>query len=143
MRGYKRRAERISVELPVKVYFFDNKEKIRIGDSLAGRIKNFSPLGAGLTVPTIQLNGQHLFYTCQDDPDVVLELEFELNGEDGNIITVHAAPAWFDKDLDSDQKQFDVGLKFMENPRSPEIKALSKEACKDEKRLVALWKMLF
>ncbi len=136
----KRRAKRISVELPVRVYLFDNKGKNRIGDPLAGCIKDFSPLGAALTVDTILLNGKHLFYTCQDNPDIVLELAFEISSGPEEIITVPAVPVWFDRDLDSDKKKFDVGLKFLAHARSSEIKILCKEACNDETMLVSLWK---
>lgn len=136
----KRRAKRISVELPVRVYLFDNKRKTRIGDALAGCIKDFSPLGAALTVDTILLNGKHLFYYCQDNPDIVLELAFEISSGPEEIITVPAVPVWFDRDLDSDKKKFDVGLKFLAPGRSPEIKILCKEACNDETMLVSLWK---
>jgi hypothetical protein len=136
----KRRAKRISVELPVRVYLFDNKGKTRLGDALAGCIKDFSPLGAALTVDTILLNGKHLFYYCQDNPDIVLELAFEISSGPEEIITIPAVPVWFDRDLDSDKKKFDVGLKFLAPARSPEIKILCKEACNDETMLVSLWK---
>ncbi|KPK00683.1 MAG: hypothetical protein AMJ60_00025 [Desulfobacterales bacterium SG8_35] len=143
MTSDKRRAKRISVELPVKVYLFDNKGKMRLGGPLAGCIRDFSPLGAALAVATILLNGKHLFYTCQDNPDIILELAFELSGSPEETIIVPAVPVWFDRDLDSDKKQFDVGLKFLANPRSPEIKILSKQACSDETMLVSLWKKFF
>ena len=90
----KRRAKRISVELPVRVYLFDNKRKTRIGDALAGCIKDFSPLGAALTVDTILLNGKHLFYYCQDNPDIVLELAFEISSGPEETITIPAVPVW-------------------------------------------------
>ena len=138
-----RRAKRISVELPVTVCLFDNRRKIRIGEVLPGRIKDFSPLGAAMTVATIMLDGKHLFYTCSDNPDIVLELSFELSGSQEKIITVSATPVWFDRDLESDKPQFDVGLKFLTSAKSTEIKILSQEACKDEKKLVSLWKRLF
>lgn len=138
-----RRAKRVPVELPVKVYLFDNKGKTRIGDPLAGCIRDFSPLGAALTVATILLNGKHLFYTCQDNPDIVLELAFELSGSPEEDIIVPAVPVWFDRDLGSEKKQFAVGLKFLANARSPEIKILSKKACKDETMLVSLWRKFF
>ena len=143
MNSDKRRAKRISVELPVTVYLFDNKEKTRIGEPLAGCISNFSPIGAALTVATIMLNGKHLFYTCNDNPDFLLELAFELNGSPEIIITVPSIPVWFDRDLASDKKQFAVGLKFLADAKSPEIKILCKEACSDEKMLVSLWKKFF
>ncbi len=73
----------------------------------------------------------------------MLELVFELRDSSEKIITVPATPVWFDRDHDSDIKQFDVGLKFLADTKSPEIKTLSKEACKDEKMLVSLWKKLF
>jgi hypothetical protein len=139
----KRRAKRISVEFPVTVYLFDNKGKIRLGEPLVGRIKNFSPLGAALSVPTIMINGKHLFYTCNDTPDFVLELAFALREGSGKIITVPATPVWFDRDLDSETTHFDVGLKFLADTKSPEIKTLSKEACSDEKMLATLWKKFF
>ena len=139
----KRRAKRIAVELPVKVYLFDNKGKSRIGEPLAGSLKNFSPLGAALTVGSILLKGKHLFYTCQDNPDIVLELEFEITGSADKLITVPASPVWFDKDLDPGKKQFSVGVEFLADTKSAEIKTLCKEACEDEMRLISLWKKLF
>jgi hypothetical protein len=139
----KRRAKRIAVELPVRVYLYDNKGKSRIGEPLAGSMKNFSPLGAALTVGSILLNGKHLFYTCQDNADIVLELEFEITDSSDNLITVSASPVWFDKDLDSGKKQFDVGVEFLADTKSTEIKTLCKEACEDEMSLVSLWKKLF
>ena len=60
--------------------------------------------------------------------------------KDGSPVAV---PVWFDRDHESDIKQFNVGLKFLVNAKSQEIKTLSKEACKDEKRFVALWKKFF
>ena len=143
MTSNKRRIKRIAVELPVTVCLFDGKGKKRVGDPLDGRIKNFSPMGAALNVATIMLQGKHLFYTCQDNPDTILELSFELGSNPGQIITVPAMPVWFDWDIESKEKQFVVGLKFLAETKSPEIKTLSQEACKDEKRLVSLWKKLF
>ena len=139
----KRRVKRIAVELPVKVYFFDNKEKTRIGEPLAGSIKNFSPLGAALTVGAILLNGKHLFYACQDNSDIMLELVFELSDCADQFIAVPAEPVWFDKDLSLGKKEFDVGVKFLADPKSEEIRALCKEACEDEKRRISLWKKFF
>jgi len=139
----KRSVKRIEVELPLKVYLFDKKEETRIGEALAGRTKNFSPLGAALTVGSILLSGKHIIYTCNDNPDIVLTLVFELRSisdSTDKFITVHAAPVWFDKDLDSEKKQFDVGVEFLTDPRSPEIRALCKEACEDEKMRISLWK---
>jgi len=138
-----RLAKRISVELRVKVYLFDNKRKTRIGDPVGGRITNFSPLGAALSVPAIMMGEKHLFYTCNDNPDFVLQLEFELRDSSEKIITVPATPVWFDRDHEPDIKQFNVGLKFLADSKSPEIQTLSKEACKDEKMLVSIWKKLF
>ncbi len=143
MTSKKRRAKRISVEFPVTVCLFDNKGKTRIGDPVVGSVKNFSPLGAALTISTIMLNRKHLFYTCNDNPDIILELEFVLHGSPEKIITVPATPVWFDRDHESDKKQFNVGLKFLANTKSLEIINLSKIACKDEKTLVALWKKFF
>lgn len=143
MTSDKRRAKRISVELPVQVYLYDNKGKTRTGEALAGRISNFSPIGAALTVATILLDGKHLFYTCHDNPEIVLELVFELSVSPGKMITVLSTPVWFDRDLESGKKLFAVGLKFLAEPKSPEIKILSREACRDEKTLISLWKKLF
>jgi hypothetical protein len=143
MTSNKRRAKRISVELPVTVYLYDSKNETRTGDPLDGRINNFSPLGAALIIPSIMLNGKHLFYTCNDNPDFVLELIFELSDSPGETITVPATPLWFDRNRESDTKRFDVGLKFLANTKSEEIKMLSKLALKDEKRLVSLWKKFF
>ena len=72
------------------------------------------------------LQGKHLFYTCQDNPDTILELSFELGSNPGQIITVPAMPVWFDWDIESKEKQFVVGLKFLADTKSPEIKTLSR-----------------
>jgi len=138
-----RRVKRISVELPVTVCLFDRKGESRISEPLAGHITNFSPIGAALSVASILLDGKHLFYTCHDNPDIVLELVFELDRSPGEKINLPAIPVWFDRDLATDKKQFTVGLKFLAEARSLEIKTISQEACKDEKRLVSLWKKLF
>ena len=143
MTSDKRRFKRISVELPVKVYFLDNKGKKRLGEPLDGRIHNFSPCGAALSVATILLNDRHLFYTCQDNPDILLELVFELSGKEQTVINVPAAPVWFDRNLDSEKKQFVVGLEFLLPAKSKEIKSLCREACQDETMLVSLWKKIF
>jgi len=139
----KRGAKRISVELPVTVQFLDSRKKTRIGEPLAGAIRNYSPLGAAMRVATIMLHGRHLFYTCADNPEIVLELTFALSSGSDRIITIPARPVWFDRDLESETTQFDIGLKFLADARSPEIRALSAEACRDEKRLVVLWKRFF
>ena len=139
----KRRFNRISVELPVIVYLFDNKGKTRLGEPLDARVKDFSPVGAALNVATIQLNGRHLFYTCQDNPEMIIELVFELSESPEETIAVPARPVWFDMDLDSDKRQFVVGLEFLIPAKSQEIKSLCQEACQDEMMLVSLWKKLF
>jgi hypothetical protein len=136
----KRHAKRIAVELPVTVYLFDKKENTRIGEPLAGCTKNFSPEGVALTVGSILLNGKHLIYSCQDNPDIVLELVFEPRDSSDKFITIHATPVWFDKDLEPGKKEFNVGMKFLDDTRSPEIRALCREACEDEKMRISLWK---
>ncbi len=110
---------------------------------MAGRIMNFSPMGAALNVAAIMHQGKHLFYTIQDNPDIVLELTFELSEAPEKIIRVPAVPVWFDRDLESGEKQFVMGLKFLLDTKCAEIKTISKEACRDEKRLVSLWKKFF
>jgi len=139
----KRRFRRISVELPVAVHLVDQRKKIRLGDALEARIKNFSPVGAALTVGTIQLEGKHLFYTCQDNTDIIIELIFNLGQTGEETIKVPAAPVWFDRNLDSEKKQFVIGLEFLLPAKSREIKRLCREACQDETLLVSLWKKLF
>ena len=143
MTSENRQAKRITVELPVEVCLFDNRRETRLGEPISGRISNFSPIGAALRIATILLNGNHLFYACQDNPDIVLELTFELSSSKGKMLAVPASPVWFDRNLDAESTQFVLGLKFLINPKSPAIKALSKEACQDEKRLVSLWKKFF
>jgi len=143
MTSDKRRFKRISVELPVRVYLFDKKGKVRLGEPLSGRVKDFSPVGTALNVATIQLDGRHLFYTCQDNPEIIIELVFELDDNQEKIIKVPATPVWFDRDLDSDKKQFVIGLEFLLPPKSKEIKSLCHEACQDETLLISLWKKLF
>jgi len=143
MTSDKRHVKRISVELAVTVYLFDSRRKARMGGAMAGSIRNFSPVGAALTVATIMLDGKHLFYSCHDNPDIQLQLEFEFNEDPEKSLFVPAAPVWFDRDLESDKKQFVVGVKFLVGAKSHEIKKLSRQACKDETRLFSLWKKLF
>lgn len=143
MSSDKRRYKRVSAELPVTVYLYNNKSKARLGYPIAGRIKNFSPVGAALTLVSILLDGQHLFYTCLDNPDIVLELAFEIDDSPEKIITIPATPVWFDRDLDSETKKFIVGVNFLASANSREIKTLCKEVCRDEMMLVTLWKKLF
>ena len=139
----KRRAKRISVELPVTVYLFNNKGKTRLGSPITGHIKDFSPIGVALTVAAIYIDGQHLFNGCHDNPDIVLELEFELGDRVKKTITVQGFPVWYDRDLDSDKKLFTVGIEFLTSAKSQAIEILSRMVCKDQNMLAALWKKLF
>lgn len=143
MKSDMRKAKRVFVEFPVTVYLFDNKKNTRRGSPLEGRIRDFSPLGARLTIPTMTLDGKHLFYVCNDNPDYALDLAFALQGSSERIISVPATPVWFDRDLTSERKDFTVGLKFLADSKSPEISILCKEACQDEQRFLSLWNRFF
>ena len=143
MNSDKRRAKRLPVEFQVTVYLFDNRKNTRTGPPLEGRIRDFSPLGARLTIPTMTLDGKHLFYACNENPDYALDLAFALQGSTERIISVPATPVWFDRDLASDKKDFTVGLKFLAGNKSPEIRILCQEACQDKQRLLSLWRRFF
>lgn len=143
MNNDKRRAKRVSVEFQVTVYLFDNRENTRRGTPLEGLIRDFSPLGARLTIPTMTVDGKHLFYACNGNPDYALDLSFALKGSSERVLSVPATPVWFDRDLTSDRKDFTVGLKFLLNSKSPEIRILCQEACHDELRILSLWKRFF
>jgi hypothetical protein len=143
MTSDKRRAKRISVELPVSVYLFDTKNNTRTTGAIEGMVKNFSPYGAALAVSSILLDNRHMFYTCHDNPDLALQLVFAPDDRPENRVTVPAAPVWFDRDRETEKKQFVVGLKFLVDPKSSEIKRLCKKGCGEEKMLVTLWKKLF
>ena len=114
-----------------------------MGSPITGQIKDFSPIGVALTVATIYIDGRHLFNSCHDNPDIVLELEFELGDRAEKIITVQGFPVWYDRNLDSDKKLFTVGIEFLTSAKSQAIEILSRMACKDENMLATLWKKLF
>ena len=114
-----------------------------MGSPITGHIKDFSPIGVALNVATILIDGQHLFYGCHDNHDIVLVLEFELGDRAEKTITVQGFPVWFDRDLDSDKKLFSVGIEFLTSAKSQAIKILSRAACKDQNMLETLWKKLF
>jgi hypothetical protein len=143
MKSDKRKAKRVSVEFPVTVYLFDNRENTRRGVPLEGRISDFSPLGARLTIPTMTVDGKHLFYACNGNPDYALDLAFALEGSTERVISVPATPVWFDRDLASEREGFIVGLKFLADSKSPEIRILCQEACQDEQRFLSLWRRFF
>ena len=64
----KRRAERISVNLPVSVKLVDKKTGSVLAGPVDGKARNFSPMGLALSLANIRIDNYHLFFTCQDNP---------------------------------------------------------------------------
>lgn len=118
----KRRHQRSPEALPGRLFLQQRKG----GETLAGpepcTLRDISAGGAGISVARIFLETHHLFYTPQEDPAMVLMLEFTVPDENNIILKLTVRPVWFDLDENQD---FLLGVEFAEPPAEGVLDALA------------------
>lgn len=93
----------------------------KTGDHLPGlmttTVINFSPQGACLILPTLTLDGRHLFYATLNSDRYNLLLHFKRQNHNDEESTIAAAPIWMDSCEYMDKPAFKIGIQFLHNQK--------------------------
>jgi len=141
MGNERRKSPRIAVTMTVELMLASAS-----GETFAGPVKvvlnNLSLHGGSVVLPTMQANGLHLFYGCNEREDCGLRLRF-VDGS-GRSYTISCRPAWFDKELDASPVYYKLGFEFIRAEDRDAIKLLDRIARgKSEKSLFEVLGDLF
>lgn len=121
----RRESQRMAVRMTVDIILSDDK-----GQELAGPIKvdleNLSFSGGSVVLPSMQADGLHLFYTCQDREDRCIVLRFA--DSKSRRYSICCRPAWFNKELDEEPAYYKLGLEFSRSEDRENIKLLNRIA---------------
>ena len=111
----KRRAERISVNLPVSVKLVDKKTGSVLAGPVDGKARNFSPMGLALSLANIP-------------------------GDTESAIEIPAKPVWYDRDkVTPEKKRALLGVEFLLKPKDRGIKKLVKELAQESESPKSWW----
>jgi hypothetical protein len=141
MTNERRKSQRMAVKMKVDLMLASES-----GETFAGpvnvELKTFSLHGGSVVLPSMQADGIHLFYGCNDRVGCCLMLSF-VDGS-GRSYTISCRPAWFDKELDEAPAYYTLGFKFSRAEDRKNIKLLDRIARgKSEKNLFEVLGDLF
>jgi hypothetical protein len=141
MTNERRKSQRTAVKIMVDLMLASDN-----GETFAGpvnvELNTFSLHGGSVVLPSMQANGMHLFYGCNDRERCHLMLRF-VDGS-GRSYTISCKPAWFDKELDEAPAYYKLGFEFSRAEDRDKIKLLDRIARgKSEKNLVEVIGDLF
>ena len=113
MISFQFRSPRIEHELIMSVGLQDIRTGAPVPGLLTATIINFSVRGASMILPTLTLNGKHLFYETlnSDRYNLLLYPEGPKSGDDAS--TIAARSIWMDSCEHLQQSAFKVGLQFL------------------------------
>ncbi len=129
----RRKSQRIAAKIAVDLLLADES-----GEALAGpvgvEINTLSLHGASIVLPSMQADGLHFFFACNDREGCCLKLRFVDGSGRGHFISCR--PAWFNKELDKRPMNYTLGLEFSKAEEHDQIKLLDRIARgKSEKAL--------
>lgn len=133
MSNERRKSPRMAVEMSVDLMLASQSGKTMAGP-VNVTLNTFSLHGGSILLPSIQADGMHLFYGCNDPDSCCLMLRFVDYAEKGH--TISCRPVWFDKELDEVPAYYKMGFKFIRAEDREDIKLLHQIAHgKSEKKL--------
>lgn len=113
----KRRARRITDDLPVKLTLREGIKGSVVAGPIEGLISNISSIGLGFTVPHVHFGEFHLVYSAQDtDTPHTLFAEISPPGAPEKAVSLPVVPVWFDSIFMSGSMSFRIGVEFLEPP---------------------------
>jgi len=130
----RRNSQRIAVDMAIGLILSDES-----GKALAGPVKveleTLSLGGCSVVLSSMQADGIHLFYGCNDREGCYLLLRFVDSA--GRRYAISCKPAWFDKELKEEPFYYRLGLEFFREEDREAIKLLDRIARgKSEKALI-------
>ncbi len=121
MTNERRKSQRIALKMTVDLMLAGES-----GETFAGpvnvELNTFSLHGGSVVLPSMQADGMHLFYGCNDREGCCLMLRF-VDGS-GRSYTISCKPAWFDQVLDEDPAYYKLGFEFSRAEDRDNIKLL-------------------
>lgn len=117
----RRRSSRITVEFSVDLMLVSPDGKTMAGP-INVTLNTFSLHGGSVLLPSIQADGMHLFYGCNDPEGCCLMLRFKDDDEKSH--TISCRPVWFDKELDEVPSYYKMGFEFIRDEDRDDIKLL-------------------
>ncbi len=142
----KRRAERYNKNLTVDLFLRDDSASLLLAGPVPCFISDLSSFGAGLILNQIHLNGYHLFYGPDDNPN--FQLYIERRAEEKELFSIPVRPVWFNLDDSDEVHYFQLGVEFLAKPNDERVVALKKDAAANQEKdggwfgklLLNLWK---
>jgi len=119
----KRRAPRAAIEMPITLVLRDEGDEAALVDPVPGFLKDVSSYGAGLVISKVYVGSNHLFYTPHDHPEMVLSMEIIQDEE--TVLDIPVYPIWFNSDQEDEANPFRMGVEFMLDSESPQMKAFN------------------
>lgn len=118
MKLFKTRSHRISVDIATRIYLQDKEDGSLSKSWQSGQLVTISKEGASIIVDKIVLDGQHLFFSAQQQAEKFLYLS-DLNGETEDTQPQLTAEAiWMDSCTFNDKSAFKIGLRFTDDQKS-------------------------
>lgn len=111
------RSPRIEHHLIMRVGLQDMLTSISLPALITTTVINFSPEGACLLLPTLAINGKHLFYeTLNSDSYNLLLHPGDVNGAEDEF-TIAARSIWMDSCEHMGKPTFKIGIRFLQNQK--------------------------
>jgi len=115
MAFFKLRSQRISVEVPVKI-FLKRKDSGKVtSDCRQASLIKISKGGACFLIDSMILEGSHIFFSTQENQEnhILLKRDDSVEDRENNKITAHSV--WMDSVTKDEKQAFKVGVKFTES----------------------------
>ncbi len=112
------RPPRIEHELIMSVGLLDIYTGIPLPGLLTATVINFSPRGACLILPTLALNGKHVFYETLNSEHYTLLLHVGRSKGDGDSSTIGARSIWMNSCEHLPQSGFKIGIHFLHDQKA-------------------------
>ena len=134
-----RRSKRIADYLPVQVFACTELAGRRVAGPFSGRIIDISRHGACLLMTQVLRGTYHVFYSIQQEKDHFLEVDIALD-ECEDTFVVLARPIWMNLFEQSEIKAYRLGIEFLVQPDSGEMRALRKAMQEHQQERAAWWR---
>ncbi len=111
------RAQRIECNLTMSVGLQDRHTGMPLPGVLSTTVINFSSQGACLILPTLAINGKHLFYETLNSDSYNLLLHPIVQDDVEAEFTIAARSVWMDSCKHMDKPAFKIGIDFLDSQK--------------------------
>jgi hypothetical protein len=138
----KRRALREDSILPVNLILRDDQAGMTLANPVPAEIVDMSVYGVRITVSRVRFGEFHLFYSFNDNPHLLIQICFNSDGEQEDII-IPSYPVWFDHLVNTPGQPFQLGMEFLSEPQDENIRKLEQLIRRNRKAKLGWLKSIF